>query len=209
MARQRGRPKQKDGPVVTRQELLEIAARAIGRDGASGASMRGIASAAEVSLATLQHHFATKAILWKAVIDELLVPDLERRPEVEQGEHESILAAAIAARLNASVVRPGLSGRLLTDSSPEGQERLRYLAEATRSVRQTDRELLCALRDSGVIRPVDMDAFLTLTGIALSTLSSSKNAVRELIGPDLEDDADRSRMIAGITDLLLHGLLPR
>ena len=209
MTRQRGRPKQKDRPAVTRRELLETAARIIGRDGFSGASMRGIASAAGVSLATLQHHFTTKAILWKAVIDELVVPAFERRPEVEQGDHGSILAAAIAASLKASVVRPGLSGRLLTDSSPAGEERLRYLAEATRTVRQTDRELLCSLRDGGAIRPVDIDAFLTLTGVALSTLSSSKSAVRELIGPDLDDDADRSRMVAGIADLLLHGLLPR
>ena len=46
MTRQRGRPKQKDGPAVTRRELLETAARIIGCDGFSGASMRGIASAA-------------------------------------------------------------------------------------------------------------------------------------------------------------------
>ena len=56
--------------------------------------------------------------------------------------------------------------------------------------------------------PIGRNQFVG-TGVALSTLSSSKGAVRELIGPDLDDDADRSRMVAGITDLLLHGLLPR
>ncbi len=209
MTRRRGRPKGEDGPVVTRRSLLETASRVIGRDGFSGASMRGIASEAGVSLPTLQNHFKTKDVLWKAVIDELLVPQMAGRSEPRQGDHESLLHAAVAARLEAAVSRPGLSGRLLTDASSEGDERLQYLAEATQSPRQADRELLRELRDSGVIRAVDIDAFLLVTGIALSTLSSAKSAARHLIGLDLDDNAERERMVAGITDLLLHGVLPR
>ena len=209
MARKRGRPTSKDGPVVTRQELLQTAARVIGRDGFDGASMRKIASSAEVSLSTLQHHFKTKTVLWQAIIDELVVPLMQRPPVTSGDDNESLLAAAVAGRLEAVVSRPGLSGRLLTDASPAGEERLRYLANATKSIRETDRKLLESLRESGMIRQVDVDAVLTLIGIAISTLSSAKGAVRELIGPNLDDAAHRAHMVTAITDLLVNGLRPR
>ena len=209
MTRKRGRPTSKDGPVVTRQELLQTAARLIGRDGFDGASMRNIAATAEVSLSTLQHHFKTKTILWQALIDELVVPLMQRPPVTSNDNNESLLAAAVSARLEAVVSRPGLSGRLLTDASPAGEERLRYLADATKSIRETDRRLLESLRDSGVIRPVDVDAVLAIIGVAISALSSAKGAVRELIGPNLDDANEREQMVNAITDLLVNGLRPR
>lgn len=197
--------------MVTRHDLLQAAAQAIGREGFDGASMRGIASAAGVSLSTLQNHFKTKDALWKAVIDELLVPSMAADLEVhfESTQQGSIIADIIAARLDTAVSRPGLSGRLLTDASEAGEERLAYLAEATQSIRQSNRDLLAALRDRGLIRPVDLDALIVLLGIALASLSSSKKAVRELVGPDLDNDYERARIAASLTDILLHGLLPR
>jgi AcrR family transcriptional regulator len=209
MTRPRGRPKRKEGPVITRKKLLEIAVRIIGRDGFEGASMRGIASAANVSLATLQNHFKTKESLWKAVIDELLVPILIGRSKAEHENPEAGLLAAIASILEAVVSRPGLSGRLLTDASPAGEERLQYLAQATESIRQADRNKLKLLRENGDIRNIDINAILILGGIALSTLSSSRTAVRLLIGPDLDDNEERAQIVTAITDILLYGLLPR
>ena len=209
MTRKRGRPSQSEGPVITRQSLLENAARLIGRDGFDGASMRKIATASNVSLATLQHYFTTKTDLWQAIVDELLVPAMERRQTTPPEEEESHLAAAIANRLDSVISRPGLSGRILTDCSDQGIERLQYLAHATATIRKTDRTLLEALQSTGIIRSVDIDALQVLIGIAISTLSSSKNAVRMLIGPDLDDSEDRDRLVSAITDLLINGLRPR
>ena len=209
MTRKRGRPSQSEGPAITRQSLLENAARLIGRDGFDGASMRKIASASNVSLATLQHYFRTKTDLWQAIIDELLVPAMDRRQIAQPENEQSHLAAAIATRLDSVISRPGLSGRILTDCSDQGLERLQYLAQATAMIRETDRMLLEALQSAGTIRAVDIDALQVLIGIAISTLSSSKNAVRMLIGPDLDDSDDRSRLVNAITDLLINGLRPR
>ena len=209
MTRKRGRPSNKEGPVVTRQELLDVAAKLIGRDGFDGASLRSIAAAANVSLSTLQYHFKTKDALGEGLIDELIVPALERPRERQTTDNESILASAIARRLETAVTRPGLSGRLLTDSSPDGIARLKYLAEATRSIRANDRNLLVALKENQIIRDVDIDGVITVIGIAISTLSSAKGAVRELVGIDLDEEAERNRLVDAITDLLLNGLRPR
>jgi hypothetical protein len=46
-------------------------------------------------------------------------------------------------------------------------------------------------------------------GVALSSLSSAKPAIRILLGIDMDDPAVRDRLARGITDLLLRGLLPR
>lgn len=197
--------------MVTRGELLQAAAIAIGRDGFEGASMRGIANAAGVSLSTLQNHFETKDALWTAVIDELLVPamEAERQPNPGASRSRSLIADVIASRLDAAVSRPGLSGRLLTDASEAGEQRLAYLAEATESIRRDNRDTLAALRDEGLIRPVDVDALLLLLDVALASLSSSTKAVQTLVGPDLDDPYDRARIATALTDILLHGVLPR
>ena len=209
MSRKPGRPTNKDGPVITRQMLLETAARLFGQDGFEGSSLRAIASEANVSLSTLQHYFKTKTVLWKAIIDELVVPNMQRRVVTPHQDNESHLGAAIAMRLAAVVSRPGLSGKLLTDSSEAGKERLAYLANATASIRASDRALLESLKETGIIRSVDIDAVIAVIGIAISTLSSAKEAVRTLVGPDLDNDTDREKMVTAITDLLVNGLRPR
>lgn len=197
--------------MITRQGLLQTAARVIGREGFGGASMRGIASEAGVSLSTVQHHFKTKDSLWKAVIDELLVPSMNAELAAHAGsaQGESFIADVIAARLDTAVTRPGLSGRLLTDSSKSGRAHLAYLAEASQALRKTNRDMLVAMRELGMIRQVDPDAITILIGIALASLSSSKHAVRELVGPDLDNEREREHITATITDILLYGLLPR
>jgi AcrR family transcriptional regulator len=210
-ARKRGRPRRADGPVVTRQELIQTAARVIGREGFGGASMRGVASEAGVSLSTVQHHFKTKASLWKATIDELLVPsmtaDLEAHADRPRGE--SLFADLIAARLESAITRPGFSGRLLTDSSESGREYLAHLAQSSEELRKTNRKMLVSMRELGMIREVDPDAITILIGIALASLSSSKHAVRELVGLDLDNEPERERVVGAITDIVLYGLLPR
>ena len=208
MARRRGRPSAEEGPAVTRQELLRLAAIAIGRDGLAKASMRGIARDAGVSLATLQNHFRTKEVLWKAVVDELIVPE-EEELGTKQVDPVAMVHAVVRHRLASAVRRPGLAGRLLTDGSAEGEVVLDYIIEKTRAGRTRDLHGLAEAVDQGLLRPIDPDAVVALMGIALPALSSSKNAVRKMLSRDLEHDEDRERLAAAIADILLFGLVPR
>lgn len=169
--------------------------------------MRGIARDAGVSLATLQNHFRTKEVLWKAVVDELIVPEEELGRELV--DPVTTVHAVVRHRLASAVHRPGLAGRLLTDGSAEGEVVLDYLVEATSEGRARDLETLAAAAHQGLLRPIDPDAVVALVGIALPALSSSKNAVRKLLDRDLEDDDDRERLATAIADILLFGLVPR
>lgn len=209
--RKPGRPKRADGPVVTRRQLLEAAALAFGKDGFDGASLRGIASSVGVSLSTLQNHFKTKRSLWQGVIDELVIPSVEAElaPPDALDDHDSVIAGIVAGRIDTAVSRPGLSTRLLHDASDAGQERLAHTAKASESMRADYRKMLEAMRDEGLIRDLDIDAIIVLLMITIPTLSSSKDALRVLLDLDLDDDDDRERLSAALTDIVLHGLLPR
>lgn len=208
MSRRRGRPSQEEGAAVTREELVRLAAELIGRDGLNGTSMRGVAREAGVSLATLQHHFRTKDLLWKAVIDEVVVP-AEVRPPQATPDAQSFFTKVVRERLGDAVRHPGLTGRVLADGSPQGVALLEYLMDATQEIRAQDRQRITMAVAVGRLRPIDVDALIVLLGVALPVLSSSKQAIRLLVGPNLEDDEQRAQLSDAISDILLFGLLPR
>jgi AcrR family transcriptional regulator len=197
------------GPVITRSEILEVAARVIGKYGFDGASLRRIASEAGISYGTLQYHFRTKDLIWKAVVDEVVVPGWTKTIEGKPGQLSFLVKEFVGNRLEAAILRPGLSGAVLTDSTPEGEERLRYVAEATSAMREKVRQALLGLQYRGALRSVDVDAVRVVASIGLGCLSSAKTAIRQLIGVDLDDESQRRALVEGITDLLLYGMLPR
>lgn len=94
MKLQLGRPVGADGEQ-TRQRILTAAMRCVAEAGYSGATIREIARAAEMTSGTLYHYFPNKAELMKATvrdIEELVFPRL--RAAAAQG-------ADVATRLDA------------------------------------------------------------------------------------------------------------
>jgi hypothetical protein len=120
-----------------------------------------------------------------------------------------VLTETVRARVEAAVLRPGLSAAILTDRSPGAEERLREIATALQGEREMDLAGIRMLIAAGQIRDVDELAFMAVMGIALTTLSSAKPAMATFIGVDMDNPASRERLASGIADLLLHGLLPR
>ena len=208
--RRAGRPAAPAEPAERRALLLEIATRQIGMYGFARTTFRGIAAEAGVSYGSVQHHFPTKEHLWRALVDEVLLP-AHRAPDPASRDHDlpRALTETVRARVEASVLRPGLSAAILTDPSEGAAARLDALASALRTEQRSERERLRALIAAGQLRAVDEDAVLAVLGIALTTLSSAKPALAALLGLDMEDAAARERLTRGIADLLLHGLLPR
>ena len=208
--RRAGRPSLEAGPVASRALLLEIAARQIGLHGFDRTTFRGIAAEAGVSYGSVQHHFPTKAQLWSALVEEVLLPaHRASRPVSNEQDIRLLLTETVRARVEASVLRPGLSAAILTDRSEGAEERLAEIATVLRAEREAERASLRAAMAVGLLRPIDEAAVMAVMGIALTTLSSAKPAMATLIGVDMDDEAARERLAHGIADLLLHGLLPR
>lgn len=65
-------------------EILEAAIRVFASEGNGGFTQRGVASAANIRLATLQHYFGTRDALLKATIESLALRYLNRLHELAE-----------------------------------------------------------------------------------------------------------------------------
>lgn len=88
-------------PDATRQKLLERAFEEIHRNGFRAASLDSILEDAGVTKGALYHHFANKAELGYAVIDEVVRPRIEEmwRPVADAGNPIDAALLAIRDRL--------------------------------------------------------------------------------------------------------------
>ncbi len=78
----------------TRRVILQAATDAFSRGGFAGATVRGIAAAAAVSVPTVELHFGTKTALLKAAIDVAIAGDDEPVPMLDRPWAEAAGAAS-------------------------------------------------------------------------------------------------------------------
>jgi len=211
--RARGRPPA-DHPAVTRQQVIEAAARTLGRQGYRGTTLRGLADELGVSLGTIQHHIANKESLWRAVVDEVLMDRVERAIAAAAsaggaGGPEAALRAMLTSRIQDALSTPGLLPLVLGDGSAEDRERLRHLATAIEEPRARGVELFRGAGEAGLLSDADPAAFMALVNLGLVAVVSSPEALRVLFGVDLGDPAARDRFIEHLIDIVVRGVLPR
>ena len=192
---------------MTADAIVEKSLEAIQANGWSGLALREVARDLGVSLPAVQRHFPTKDDLWRACVDRLiadrLAVPLPAPPEAEGVER---LRSVLRAQFDRASREPGLTSAMLSDHSEGADARLAYLYEAVRPTMEAGRARLEAGVDQGLIREVDLDVVLALLGIGLSSLSSARPALRQLFGIDLEEESERDRFAATLTDILIQGL---
>jgi TetR/AcrR family transcriptional regulator len=197
---------------VSREDLLQIASRAISERGFERTSIRGIANEAGVSMRTVQHHFPTKDDIWRALIDDVVLPEIVSRVSEDAADIPDTVESEVALRIDRAMTRPGLSAAVLTDTSDGARDRLEYVAAATAEVQRANLLTLRSLMDAGALRSMDPRSLAIAISIGLAGLaciSSAKTAVDVLYDVDLDDTRQREALIQDITDLVLYGLLPR
>jgi TetR/AcrR family transcriptional regulator len=194
---------------VSREDLLQIASRAIAERGFERTSIRAIANEAGVSMRTVQHHFPTKDDIWRALIDDVVVPEIVSRVSQDAADIPSTVENEVALRIERAMTRPGLSAAVLTDTSEGARDRLEYVAAATAEVQRTNLLTLRSLMDAGALRSMDPRSLAVAISIGLACISSATTAVDVLYDVDLCDESQRDVLIQDITNLVLYGLLPR
>ncbi len=207
--RKRGRPPASAGPAISRDDLLHIAANAIGGHGFARTSIRSIADKAGVSMRTVQHHFPNKDEIWRAVIDDVVVPEIARPLGEERDNIPDAIHGEVALRIERAMTRPGLSAAVLTDTSDGARDRLEYVAAATADVQRENLLTLRSLMDAGALRSMDPRSLAIAISVGLACISSAKTAINVLYDVELDDSLQRDALTKDITDLLLYGLLPR
>ena len=204
---------------MTRDAIVEVALRSVQANGRAGLALRDVARRLGVSLPTVQRHFATKDHLWRACVDASverlsptvgpLPPGAGAAPGPGTTRSEGVLAGYLRRQIERAAVMPGLTAAMSNDAGPGAQERTAYLAERVAPFVAQGRSLMETAVTEGSIRAVDPQAFLALFGFGLGSMASSREGLRCLFGIDLDDPVQRDAFVANITDLLLHGLLPR
>lgn len=213
--RGRGRPTAAAGPLLTRQRLLDAAAERLSH-GYAALSMRGLARDLGVSLATVQHHVPTKDALFRAVVDEVVVPRLSqdrRGAELLAAAAEQFDATArdvavreqLGRRAQALAIHGGVVASALDDTGPGAQGRRAYVISAIEADRLAAVGALRAMGERGAIRPVSPALWTALSLAVVPALHRSAGGLRDAGLPA----ADAETLVDEFVDVLVNGLLPR
>ena len=204
-APRRGRGRPRGTGKVAPSDIVDAALDALADGGYRALTMRGVARALGVSLATVQHHVPTKDALWRAAVDHLTDEAIERRSHLEVTD----LAGRIASLLEPGAGRPGLLPALLADREAGSAERLDHLARRLADALVEPRARLRSLEADGVTRSVDERALFALVAIGIGSIAGAPDGVRAIFGFDLGTDEGRTELAAGLADIIGLGVLRR
>ncbi|TMR07259.1 helix-turn-helix transcriptional regulator [Actinomadura soli] len=174
--------------------LLEFAER-----GVKGATIRGIAKAAGVSPALVQHHFGTKEALREACDEYVIAAVREIKEESLQGGMASPGFMEIAMRTALPIQR--YIARAMTDGSQAAATLFDDVVAYTMEVLETGRP--------GVARPTtdDLHAYAAvMTGMSLGTFVLNEHMSRAL-GADVLTSEGYPRMALAMVDIYDDRLL--
>lgn len=175
--RRRKKTKSRADGRATRARILRSATRLFAAGGYEATSLRQIAGAADIDLATLKYHFGDKAALFAAVYEEghnafiaMISPHIRSFDEVESKDELRVMLRAMVVDILAFAdeqlpfVRLVLY-RLLEDASDvKGLD-----AELQVVAMQVIDRAFATLGERGIIRAVDTRAFVTMLVTTFST----------------------------------------
>lgn len=204
-APRRGRGRPKGSGHVEVSVIVDAALDALADGGYRALTMRGVARALGVSLATLQHHFPTKDALWRAAIDHLTDESIERRSHLDVTD----LAGRIATFFEPGAGRLGLLPALLSDRSSGSDERIAYIARRFGAALVEPSERLRQLEGDGVTRRFDERALFALVTIGIGSIAGASDAIESIYGYDLGTEEGRTELARGLADIIGLGVLRR
>jgi AcrR family transcriptional regulator len=179
-----------------RAMLISAAMLAFARQGFDGASLRGIAAEAGVHMALTARLFGTKAALWEAVIDDLVVRQQVHRLRILALLNDSVLDASEVLRRLIHIVAdiswnlPQLPAFFMQESAQLGERYTILMETVVRPFITLCLPLIERAMDAGVVPRLNPRLFLQMLLAAISTPMLSP-ATRD----GLPDDGLRESLI--------------
>jgi len=198
---------------TSREKILDVAESRFAQRGYAGVGLRELADAAGLGKSSLFHHFASKAVLYAAVLDRVLERLEARVLPASEGDGSSLvrIESAVDALIDALAEHP-TSARLLLRALFEDDD----LPQDAPDVRRGEARIaaimgrLSSLIDEGIaageMRPVSIgDALQTLIGATVYHFASGEFG-EGLVGGDLFSADAVERRKREVRALLHHGI---
>ncbi len=212
-AARRARPRRgrrtKDMPGG-RQALLRAATQAFADEGFEGADIRSFAAAAGVSPNLVRVHFGSKADLWEACLDAIVLDAAPTMAEVTAIAHNT--EWSVYERLRRTILRvvafyeahPEVRG-FVARYGVEAPERAKLVAERLLlPAYGTNRELFVAGMETGILRCSHPALFFALLNTAVNQPPTFLMLVHQLAPEIPRDDARRLMTETIVSTLLLR-----
>lgn len=193
-----------------RSQILRETTRLMAAHGAAGTSIQDVADAVGLRKASVLHHFPSKDILRRAVIDALLSRWADVLPRLLLSGHqdpEARLDAVLGEFVSFFGDDPNRARLLLRELLDRPAELEQYLAETVAPWLSVVTLALDAAKQRGRVRAdLDPPAFaIHLIGLVLTSFATA-----DAIGPLLEGDltAKRARIVAELGRVARASLFP-
>lgn len=192
-ARKSGRPAQ----PLTKADLVSLAAPVFAERGIEGVSIREVAELAGIRKASVFHHFATKELLYQAVMDDVLsrLFELIVAARLDQGSFVERLDRLSGLMVNALAQRPQSARLLLRELMGHGPYISSGGAVRVQETLEFTSAFLNAGMDDGAFRRDDpRQLALSIAGLHLLPFAAADTA-SALLGRDfLSEDSVRARV---------------
>jgi len=189
--------------VSTRERVFAAATRRFAENGYGLTSMRDIAKSARIRVATLYHHFSSKADLYLEVLEreqaklrELMNSVLAEESDFPRQIERMVTLAFDYHRKNPSLAKLGL--RMLLGDGLRRPYDSRWLGMME--------ALLRPRAAKGEIKEIDPALFLITAGAIIQQHVVANGTYRELVGRGVSDDEIESRTRAHVTQVILRSL---
>lgn len=187
----------------TRERLLAAAANLFAERGYGLTSMRDIARATRVRVASLYHHFKSKEDLYHEVLDrqqtrlrELINSALAEENEFPKQIERMVTIAFDYHRKNPSLAKLGMRALLGDGLTRPYDSRWLGMMEA----------LLRPRAAKGEIKPIDPALFLITAGAIIQHHVVSNGTIRDLVGRSLSADEIETKTREHVTQVILRSL---
>jgi TetR/AcrR family transcriptional regulator len=190
----------------TNQAILGAALVVFSRNGFEAAGLRDIAVLADVTHASIRHHFGSKEGLWLAVVDHAVARytaalDEQLAPD-RAADSVEIMRDTLRSLLGISAASPEIA-RLLLSEGVEGGTRLDYILEQLISSQSRMTPLLERVQELGYLTQFSNRTFLLFVLLMGDGPFALPALVRALTGQDVHAPEFLDLHVTMVTDTLL------